>query len=140
MITNVSQFPLCNYRAVPSGCKRDKRSENTEFSCTVLHLINLLIYTLKYHKLISKVQTWIMLPQIINFSVSLTLTKVWGNFNIAHCCFPIFELRVWHSPPFSSITFSAFNFPLQVEIEMNCRKNMPENKNGQYFQKRGYTD
>ena len=77
-----------------------------------------------------------MLPQIINFSVSLTLTKVWGNFNIAHCCFPIFELRVWHSPPFSSITFSAFNFPLQVEIEMNCCKNVPENKNRQYFQKK----
>ena len=27
MITIVSQFPLCNYRAVPSGCKRDERSD-----------------------------------------------------------------------------------------------------------------
>ena len=27
MMTIVSQFPLCNYRAVPSGCKRDERSD-----------------------------------------------------------------------------------------------------------------
>ena len=55
-----------------------------------------------------------------------TLTKVWVNFYTAHCCFTVFELRVGYPHPFFTITLFAFIFPVKVEIEMNCCKDMPK--------------
>ena len=66
---------------------------------------------------------------MIRLKFNLKLTKVLGNSDIPHSCFPIFKFRIGELHPFLSINTSFLHISVEIVVEMYRSQNVPENYN-----------